>query len=440
MQIRTQVDIGISHDWPKGVEWKGNWKQLFRFKDHLEDDARNGRLGSVAAKDVMEWLRPKFWFSAHLHCKYAAVVEHEKKAVQRAPLPGSLNGASEVMNSDEIDLDDGTVSGGNANANGKSKNDDEIDLELDAEDMLESEPATAAAATNVPSKVTNADELDLELEDDTNGVAPVAPGQGLDSVAVPVENSASAIAESTSSVAEARAALPDTFRRPEPPKPAQHPPNITNTTTNFLALDKCLANRHFLQLMSVPCEENIDQQRPFRLMYDREWLAITRSFALDDPLVLGNPDMEVRPARSQEEYREMIDKHHEWVGRYINDADLVVPQNFEVTAPVYDGGNWNLPEYSQVLEYPNPQTAAFCNLLQIPNAFDISEKDRNARMMAGPRHDPEAEKFKSGGGGGRGRGSYRGGRGGGRGRGGRGQNSRGGGGGRGNYGGSFRGR
>ncbi|KAK1078178.1 lariat debranching enzyme, partial [Friedmanniomyces endolithicus] len=67
LQIRTQVDIGISHDWPKGVEWKGDWKRLFRHKGHLEEDARGGQLGSVAAHYVMDRLRPRYWFSAHLH-------------------------------------------------------------------------------------------------------------------------------------------------------------------------------------------------------------------------------------------------------------------------------------------------------------------------------------------------------------------------------------
>ena len=95
LQVRTQVDVGISHDWPRGVEWKGDWKKLFRQKAHLEEDARNGQLGSVAATYVMDRLRPPYWFSAHLHCKYAAVVDHEKSGEASGPMASaSSNGAA----------------------------------------------------------------------------------------------------------------------------------------------------------------------------------------------------------------------------------------------------------------------------------------------------------------------------------------------------------
>lgn len=58
LQVRGQVDVGLSHDWPRGVEWKGEWKSLFRKKQGFEEDARTGRLGSVAADRVMARLRP----------------------------------------------------------------------------------------------------------------------------------------------------------------------------------------------------------------------------------------------------------------------------------------------------------------------------------------------------------------------------------------------
>ncbi|EGC46857.1 RNA lariat debranching enzyme [Histoplasma capsulatum var. duboisii H88] len=76
LQIRTQVDLGLSHDWPQGIEWHGDFQKLFQKKPLFEPDANSGRLGSVAARYIMDRLRPAFWFSAHLHCKYAASLTH----------------------------------------------------------------------------------------------------------------------------------------------------------------------------------------------------------------------------------------------------------------------------------------------------------------------------------------------------------------------------
>ena len=408
LQIETQVNIGISHDWPKGVEWKGNWKQLFRYKKHLEDDARGGQLGSVAAQQVMDRLRPRYWYSAHLHCKYAAVVRHGGEDATQQPLPDAAENATITKNDDEIDLDDEMEDAANEEPEA-SKNE-----ALDGD--------TNASAT----KATNTDEIDLELEDDSNGVAPVAPGQGMDNVTLLVTSDAP-VNGPTLATDAARAALPEAFRRPTAPKtlsaPIEHPIDIANKTTRFLALDKCLPNKEFLQLMYVSTSEDVEHRRPLKLQYDHEWLAITRAFALSEPSIFGDPEARVPSAKSQAEYKPLIDEQMKWVDEHITNASSTVPETFEATAPIYDGGNWNLPPYSTVEEYPNPQTARFCEMLQIPNALASSAEERAARLAAGPRPDPDAERFaaerrgRGGFGHGRGRGGGRGrGRGGGRGR------------------------
>ena len=91
--LRTQVDIGISHDWPRGVEWQGDWKTLFRMRDLFEADARAGTFWRSAARYLMDRLRPPHWFAAHLHCKFAAVVDYRKEAVGSEP---AINGDSEA--------------------------------------------------------------------------------------------------------------------------------------------------------------------------------------------------------------------------------------------------------------------------------------------------------------------------------------------------------
>jgi len=73
LQVSTQVDVGLSHDWPRGIERHGNERALFRMKPDFEAESRDGSLGSIAAEYVMDRLRPPYWFSAHMHCKFSAL-------------------------------------------------------------------------------------------------------------------------------------------------------------------------------------------------------------------------------------------------------------------------------------------------------------------------------------------------------------------------------
>ncbi|OQO05689.1 hypothetical protein B0A48_09782 [Cryoendolithus antarcticus] len=294
LQIRTQVDVGISHDWPRGVEWQGDWAKLFRRKGHFEEDARSGQLGSVAAKLVMERLRPRWWFSAHLHCKFAGVVKHGEQS----------NGA--------VKADGAATQGPSLPATSSAptpKNAEEIELDLDDDD--DEVPATNGSTV---VKSVNPNGIDLELEDeDDEELAPIAPGQGLDGVQVQLDKSkptATAPPHTAPDLAAARAALPASFHKPSDSaqSTSSHPPEITNTTTQFLALDKCLPNRDFLQLMSIPAPiADLDTRRPLRLAYDPEWLSITRVFALSEPLILGDPKFNAPQAKSETEYATLID-------------------------------------------------------------------------------------------------------------------------------------
>lgn len=380
--LRTPVDVGVSHDWPRGIEWQGDWKSLFRKKDLFEADARAGTLGSSAARYVLDRLRPRYWFSAHLHCKFAAMVEHDKAATPFIPEAPPVN-AGGNGNSDDVGDSEMSMGLNNDQRIQPAKNADEIDLDLDDEEDLANPPTatisprTAAASSEQPQSSGISSDLRSQLPASFNRIQ--------------------------STPAQKQSAPPP-------------PPEITNKQTQFLALDKCLPNRKFLQILDVdPLTASTTHSSP-TLTYDKEWLAILRVFASYD-LHQPNP-----PNLGEAAYTPLISREEEWVEENLVKQDKMgIPNNFAITAPVYDGKAIGSVGREQPKEYSNPQTNTFCEMLGIPKWLDRSEEDREEMRKAktlknqSERMNGSSDRGRGGGRGGRGGG--RGGHGGGRGRG-----------------------
>ncbi|KAL9127692.1 MAG: hypothetical protein Q9217_003491 [Psora testacea] len=348
--VRQQVDIGISHDWPRGIEWQGDYKTLFKKKDLFEADARAGILGSSAAKYVMDRLRPRHWFSAHLHCKFAAVVDYYKESVT-IPLPGTMPNGPD-----------------NPGTNGP-KNNDEIDF-----GHAENSPPQP-----VPSiTVKNSDEIDLDMDEDS-ATEPTTTQNPASDTKPP---QASPPPRDSSVPADTRSQLPVSFSRPaptvqRPPAVAlPPPPSITNRVTRFLALDKCLPNRKFLQILDIEPLSLSEPALPSSLYYDPEWLAILRAFASSDPHQPSPPNL------GDAAYQPLLAEQKSWVEQHlVKQGKLEVPENFEITGPVYDGRDIRSVGRQQPKEYTNSQTSAFCELLGIPNYFHASEQEREEKRI-----------------------------------------------------------
>lgn len=83
-QLKQPVDIFLSHDWPRSIYHYGNKKQLLKTKSFFRQEVENNTLGSPAASELLEHLKPAYWFSAHLHVKFAALMQHQATDEEQA--------------------------------------------------------------------------------------------------------------------------------------------------------------------------------------------------------------------------------------------------------------------------------------------------------------------------------------------------------------------
>ena len=93
MHITNSIDIFLSHDWPSQVWEYGNKQELLYKKKFLADDMASGKLGSPPLMHILHHLKPSFWFAAHLHVKFAAVIPHSQSNTR----PQSLTEPDETL-------------------------------------------------------------------------------------------------------------------------------------------------------------------------------------------------------------------------------------------------------------------------------------------------------------------------------------------------------
>lgn len=249
-QLSGIIDIFMSHDWPRGIYNYGNKSQLARFKPHFRDEMDRGLLGSRPCEDLLKMLKPRYWFAAHLHCKFAAVVPHDE-------------------------LDDSSE-------------------ETDAR---------------------NCEERNLEQKE---------------------------ICE-----------------------------NREENITKFLALDKCLPKRRFLQLLDFETSQFTEGE--IRMEYDLEWLTI---LYLTNHLTNVKSSKYYLPgpqnAASTERYNftPTVDEMENVRNKFA--ADLLVPKNFTRTVEPYNPSEDNNRHVPQPKAQINPQSQQFCDALGIDDPVSLA--------------------------------------------------------------------
>ncbi|EKM74996.1 hypothetical protein AGABI1DRAFT_80432 [Agaricus bisporus var. burnettii JB137-S8] len=301
LSLLSQPTIFLSHDWPQSIEHHGDLKSLLRNKPFFRQDIDKGELGSPPMMGLLRNLKPKWWFSAHLHTRFEANVVHESVP----ELESSEGRAAKVQNPDEIIIED-------------------TDVDVDpiaAEGSTNLTTSTPPAVSSLPKQ--NPDEITLDEEED---------------------------------VVEA------------PPLPAPAASQSRGSVTRFLALDKCLPRRQFLEVSSTTSDGTY--HLPV-LEYSPEWLAITRAFHpwfSTTRHQLNFPD--------EEEARSAVASATQWVVENLQSEKLLVDdvQQFVRSAPgpvAPASPNQRVNERDpQPPAYLNPQTEAFCKMIGIENKIN----------------------------------------------------------------------
>ena len=229
--------VFISHDWPSGIVDHGDKEGLLRAKPFFTDDVAKGQLGNPHTMGLLKQLQPAWWFSAHLHVRFQAEVDHIGKGVSKWAA-GNVVG---VYNGDR--------EGGRGRGRGRGQggrvqrgrrdhystpprpiNEDEI--RMDDDDDIPVPPPSIP--THNPEEITMDDFERSEQPEVT--VNSASPGMG------PEDVPANAGEEKPIPREPVLSASSQSF------DPPASPDRISFDTTKFLALDKCVPNRAFLDV------------------------------------------------------------------------------------------------------------------------------------------------------------------------------------------------
>ena len=258
-QLTEPIDIFISHDWPRGIEQFGNTAALIRKKAYFRQEIRENNLGSPANEFLMKTLKPKWWFSAHLHVKFEASVTYELSK----------------------------------NESRSSKTDQSTSFL-----GLESEPCYGAGTT------------------------------------------------------------------------------LTEQMTKFLALDKCMPKRQFLQLLKIERPKSEDSSTP-KFEYDLEWLTVlrkTHDLTKSERKRVQLPSNPVLVTLDDKRETSNLMKKHS-LGRHEKEI-FMIPLDFVMTVPPYPEGS---PQESNHAMCGNPQTDLFLSMLNLDHIITLP--------FSGSRHE-----------------------------------------------------
>lgn len=334
-------DIVVSHDWPQYI-WKwGNCAQLLRHKPFFRKDMDSGRLGSPLARNALGRLKPRYWFSLHLHTRFVANVKHaeecgiDEETYLKKKVDEDRSGENPVEKSGEIMLDmDEEVSGDKSTGS-------EVQLTL----KEASNEITLDIEENLSEIKIDMDEnLDRlsETKSDTNPGNANPEAAGSSEILLYLDDSVGAQQSMNNSVKRRKIAK----------------------TTHFLALDKCLPRRKFIEVLDIdPLTEN-PIYHDSGLYHDARSIAVNK---VVEDFVSTNfsvwSSINPHDLLHLDRIKGLINELEESISREIpriEKLDLKVPSNFQKCAPD------NSQKDVSLQYWPNNQTSDYCKAFGVP--------------------------------------------------------------------------
>ncbi|KAF5391317.1 hypothetical protein D9757_002084 [Collybiopsis confluens] len=292
------TSVFLSHDWPLNITSyapPAALNDLLRKKPYFKQEVTQGILGSPPLMGLLNVLKPRWWFSAHLH------VGFEARIWWGSPVPVSEPPFENAPNPEEIVIDE--------------------------------ELAVTTEETSCAPLAKNPDEI---LFDDLDEDVEASP----------------------------------------PPLPLKSIGRAGEWFTQFIALDKCLPKRKFLEIIDIDTPNSVnnnkrsaselpDLESPPRLTFDPYWLAITRAFHSQISLAKHQ-----QPFPSEEVARKMVEENLKWVRQNVPEEGQVRVtdiQQFVLTTSGPNSETAGKEKLKQPPAYSNPQTEAFCRMLSVYN-------------------------------------------------------------------------